>query len=143
MARSLARDQGARLIVMHVAPIDFYLEGRLATELDPADRMQVLDAIRKRLDGPDLKYPLETMLTRGFEAEEICRVAQELTCDLIVMGTHGRTGLGRALMGNTAESILSKASCPVLIVKSSRSETALTSGPGSSATNVRSSPRRI
>jgi hypothetical protein len=44
------------------------------------------------------------------------------------MGTHGRTGLGRVLMGSTAESVLSKADCPVLVVKSPGGETALTSG---------------
>jgi nucleotide-binding universal stress UspA family protein len=81
-----------------------------------------------RLDGPDLKYPVETRLTSGFEAEGILRVARDVECDLIVMGTHGRTGLGRLLIGNTAESVLPKADCPVLVVKSPRGETAPTSG---------------
>jgi len=128
VARSLARDLGARLIVLHVAPVDTYMEeGRLAAELDPGEYQHSLDAIRNRLDGPDLKYPVETRLTHGFEADEILRVARDVASDLIVMGTHGRTGLGRLLMGNTAESVLPKADCPVLVVKSSRGETALTS----------------
>ncbi len=119
VARSLARDHGARLVVLHVAPVNVYLEGRLAAEFDPVHYQHSLDAIRKRLDGPDLCYPVETLLTRGFETEEILRVAQQVDCDLIVMGTHGRTGLGRLLMGNTAESVLAKADCPVLVVKNS------------------------
>jgi nucleotide-binding universal stress UspA family protein len=45
-------------------------------------------------------------------------VAKETGCDLIVMGTHGRTGLGRLLMGSVAETVLRKAPCPVLTVKS-------------------------
>ncbi len=128
LARSLACQQGARLIVLHVAPVNIYLEGRLAAELGPADYHHSLDAIRKRLDGPDLKYPVETLLTRGSAVHGIRWVAQDLACDLIVMGTHGRTGLGRVLMGSTAESVLSKADCPVLVVKSPRGETASTTG---------------
>jgi hypothetical protein len=44
-------------------------------------------------------------------------VADEATCDLIVMGTHGRRGLGRLLMGSVAEQVVRKALCPVLTVK--------------------------
>jgi nucleotide-binding universal stress UspA family protein len=50
-------------------------------------------------------------------AAEILLVAQEIRCDLIVMGTHGRTGLGRMLSGSVAEEVLRRASCPVLTVK--------------------------
>jgi len=120
VARSLARDLGTRLIVLHVLPFDVYLGGKMAAELNPRDYQHSLDVIRQRLDGPDLKYPVETRLSRGFEADEILRMAQELECDLIVMGTHGRTGLGRLLTGSTAESVLLKADCPVLIVKSAQ-----------------------
>ena len=50
-------------------------------------------------------------------AGEILRVAGELGCDVIVLGTHGRTGLGRVLLGSVAEQLLRKARCPVLTVK--------------------------
>ncbi len=118
VARALARDFGARLKVLHILPFDIYPEARFAAELDPWDSKHTLDAIRQRLDGPDLKYPVETQLSRGFEVEEILGVAQELGSDLIVMGTHGRTGLSRLLMGSTAQSVLTRAECPVLVVKS-------------------------
>jgi nucleotide-binding universal stress UspA family protein len=49
---------------------------------------------------------------------EILRMAGEESCDLIVMGTHGRTGLGRLLMGSVAEHIVRKAPCLVLTLKS-------------------------
>jgi nucleotide-binding universal stress UspA family protein len=139
VARSLARDHGARLIILHVAPVNVYLEGRLAAEFDTVDYRHSLDAIRKRLDGPDLMYSVETLLTRGFGAEEILRVAQQIDCDLIVMGTHGRTGLSRLLMGNTAESVLPRADCPVLVVKPPRVETALTSCRASTGEQTASS----
>ncbi len=50
-------------------------------------------------------------------AEEILRLTQTLSCDLVVMGTHGKTGLGRLLTGSVAEEVLRKARCPVLVVK--------------------------
>jgi len=128
VARSLARDLGTRLIVLHVRPFDVYLEGKMAPELDPPDDQHSLEMIRQRVDGPDLKYPVEALLSRGFEAAEILRVAQERECDLIVIGTHGRTILGRLLMGSTAESVLLKAGCPVLVVKSARGVPVSTKG---------------
>jgi nucleotide-binding universal stress UspA family protein len=73
---------------------------------------------RKRLEGPDLKYPAETRLVQGDAADEVLRVAEELGCGLIVMGTHGRTGLGRLLMGSVVEFVMPRAACPVLVVKS-------------------------
>jgi nucleotide-binding universal stress UspA family protein len=44
-------------------------------------------------------------------------VAAEVGCDLIVLGTHGRTGLGRMLLGSVAEQVVRRAACPVLTVK--------------------------
>jgi nucleotide-binding universal stress UspA family protein len=117
VARSLARDLGARLALLHVAPIPVYGEGTMAAELDPEGYWETLEEIRNRVDGPDLKYQAESHLARGDATEEIIRIADELGCGLIVMGTHGRTGLGRLLMGNVAESVLPRAHCPVLVVK--------------------------
>jgi nucleotide-binding universal stress UspA family protein len=53
----------------------------------------------------------------GAAAARIVDVAQATRCDLIVMGTNGRTGLGRALMGSVAEQVLRTAPCPVVTVK--------------------------
>jgi nucleotide-binding universal stress UspA family protein len=53
----------------------------------------------------------------GDAVTEIVGVAQETPCDLIVMGTHGRTGLRRALLGSVAEQVMRRAPCPVLTVK--------------------------
>jgi nucleotide-binding universal stress UspA family protein len=117
VARSLARDFGARLILLHVLPVEVVMEGTMAAELDPAAFRDALETMRRRLDGPDLKYPVETDLIHGFAPEEITRMASVLGCDLIVMGTHGRSGLGRLLMGSVAESVVPRADCPVLVVK--------------------------
>lgn len=53
----------------------------------------------------------------GHAATEIIRAAERLHADLVVMGTHGRRGLRRALLGSVAESVLRSAPCPVLVAR--------------------------
>jgi nucleotide-binding universal stress UspA family protein len=60
---------------------------------------------------------VHTMLIQGVAQAEIVRLASEQGFDLIVMGTHGRTGLRHALLGSVAEKVVRKASCPVLTVR--------------------------
>jgi nucleotide-binding universal stress UspA family protein len=117
LACSLARDYGARLIVLHVAepPVAVAGEGVLLIPT-PAD----LEPLRERLGGlrpRDPKVPVEHRLAEGNAAAEILRVAEEAKCDVIVLGTHGRTGLARLLLGSVAEQVLRRASCPVLTVR--------------------------
>jgi quercetin dioxygenase-like cupin family protein len=66
---------------------------------------------------------VEHRVAEGNAPGEILRLAQALRCDLIVMGTHGRTGLDRLLTGSVAEEVLRKAICPVLVVRMPPSET--------------------
>jgi nucleotide-binding universal stress UspA family protein len=58
------------------------------------------------------------ILAEGLPAEEVLRTARRQRADLLVLGTHGRTGLRRALMGSVAERVVSRARCPVLTVRS-------------------------
>jgi nucleotide-binding universal stress UspA family protein len=53
----------------------------------------------------------------GSTAREICEQARDLGTDLIVLGTHGRSGLSRALLGSVAERVVRRAPCPVLTVR--------------------------
>jgi nucleotide-binding universal stress UspA family protein len=61
--------------------------------------------------------PVHHVFLEGDPAEEIVRYAAEAGIDLIVMGTHGRTGLERLLMGSVAEKVMRDAGCSVLVVK--------------------------
>ena len=65
---------------------------------------------------------VEEMVVHGEAASEIVRVAAERKVDLIVISSHGRTGLGRILFGSTAESVVRHAHCPVLVVKPPQQE---------------------
>ena len=90
--------------------------GTPADEIDPRVFKKALEN-GDRVESPDLKYPIETVLRQGFAPEGIVETAQEMDCDLIVMGTHGRSGMSRLVMGSVAENVLPRACCPVLIVK--------------------------
>ena len=67
---------------------------------------------------------LEELIVHGEAASEIVRVARERKVDLIVIASHGRTGLGRILFGSTAEAVVRHAPCPVLVVKPPQEEEA-------------------
>jgi nucleotide-binding universal stress UspA family protein len=118
LACSLARDHGASLVVLHVAPAPIFAYGGVMTAPPPPepDRTELLAQLRQ-LRAPDPKVPVEHVLAEGDADAEILRVARETHSDLIVLGTHGRTGLGRLLMGSVAEKVVRKAPCPVLTVK--------------------------
>ena len=133
LACSLARDYGARLVVLHVAepPMAFAGEGVLM--LPSAVDVKTLQERLHQLRPPDPKIQVDHLLVEGPAASEILRVAEETRCDVIVMGTHGRTGLGRLLMGSVAEQLVRRAPCPVVTVKTPLPET-LTSGEPASET---------
>ena len=109
LACSLARDRGARLIVLHVMPVPLVQEKRFYQE--------EMSAELNRLKAPDSQIQVEHLLEQGDPATQILRIAQETGCDLVVMGTHGRTGLDRLLMGSVAEEVVRRAACPVVTVK--------------------------
>ncbi|HZT83295.1 MAG TPA: universal stress protein [Gemmataceae bacterium] len=114
LACSLARDHGARLVVLHVdRPPQTH--GEVVARRDGGYREQLEEALRG-VRPTDPRLSVEHRLEEGEPAETILRVSNELGCDLIVMGTHGRTGLRRVLMGSVAEQVVRRAACPVLTV---------------------------
>jgi nucleotide-binding universal stress UspA family protein len=113
LACALARDYDARLLVVHVAPVVVYGEGLMP--LGPDTLTDELRDCLHKVDDPAVK--IEHRMLEGGAASEILRLAQETDCDLIVMGTHGRSGIGRLLLGSVADLVMRKAPCPVLTVK--------------------------
>lgn len=65
---------------------------------------------------------VETRLLMGVPAVEIVSYAEANGCDLVVMGTHGRTGVSHALLGSVAEKVVRRAPCPVLTVRQPATE---------------------
>lgn len=123
VACALARDYHTRLVVVHVLtiPAVVFVEGYVPfdSELIRADaqaRLERLEAI------PTAQF--ERHLKEGDPATEILHLQQGLRADLIVMGTHGRTGFARLLLGSVAEEVLRRATCPVLTVRTPVAEVA-------------------
>jgi nucleotide-binding universal stress UspA family protein len=123
LACSMARDYGASLIVLHVIPPPVLVGGS-----DPVACQIIEDFYRQQreklsqLRPPDATVEVDHRLTRGEPVDEILRAAKESNCDMIVMGTHGATGLKRVLMGSVAEGVTRASGCPVVIVKTPSQE---------------------
>ncbi len=119
-AFSLAQETGADLYLLHVVEL---VPGGGSELLPVGDAIEVLYRnSREQLKGlipdnlpKDLK--VETAALTGQPASEIALYAQHCGADMIVVGTHGRKGLSRMLMGSTAENLLREAPCQVLVVK--------------------------
>ncbi len=112
-AERLAREIGSEMILLHAfdVPASYDAEGHY----EPAD-----PEIKRQFDELTPVHPevkLEKILHAGPAGEVICWLAQERNCDLIVMGTHGRTGLRHLLLGSVAEYVLRNARCPVTVVR--------------------------
>ncbi|MFC5367568.1 universal stress protein [Salinirubrum litoreum] len=127
-AVSLAQTYGATIHVLAVADTKSYgtfttggagtvisaLEGRCREHV-AATRELIADLTSDDPDSP----AVETAVVRGFPAEEILRYAEEHDADLLVMGTHGRTGVGRVLLGSVTERVVRRARIPVVTVRQS------------------------
>ena len=125
VACSLARDLGGRLIVLHVVPsLEAIRDAEMAAGIPPSEHFEEdMTAYRAEMQAqldalePPPGVKLERQLKEGHVAPTIQRAADENACDLIVMGTHGKTKIRRALMGSVAEQVMRQASCPVVVVR--------------------------
>jgi nucleotide-binding universal stress UspA family protein len=117
LACALARDYKAHLIVLHVlpAPAVGYPDGIILTQ--PEDYREQARIKLQQMRPTDPAVPMDRLLGDGDPATTIVDTAKDKNCDLIVMGTHGWTGLTRLLMGSVAEAVVRRAPCPVLTVK--------------------------
>ena len=123
-ASILAKATGARIIYLHICLPDAY---RTPAEL--VHQQEEDEEVRNKLKAfqptePDIEA--SWVVEYGIPAERIIHYANENDIDLVVMGTHGRTGLLRVLMGSVAETVVRQAECPVLAIKdhpASKSET--------------------
>lgn len=116
-ATSFARDTGAKLLIVHVEePPAAYGGGEMYYGLPEPDTA-ALTAMLHRVVPPDPQVPYEHRLLLGDPASEVVALAESVAADLIVMATHGRTGLKRLLMGSVAEAVVRRATCPVLTFK--------------------------
>jgi nucleotide-binding universal stress UspA family protein len=81
-----------------------------------------LDALLEDVRGAHGSVSIQGALTGGRVEKEVVRIADEEKYDLVVMGTHGRSGLNHFLLGSVAEQVLRKAPCPVMVVRQAEDE---------------------
>jgi nucleotide-binding universal stress UspA family protein len=123
VAADLTRHYEATLCVAHVyepmlypAPEAFmlYTQEQEPTLIAQYDKLLARASDDARKAGATR---VESKLLQGMPVTEIVRFAREASFGLIVMGTHGRTGIAHALIGSVAERVVRKAPCPVLVIR--------------------------
>ena len=123
LALALGRAFGAQVHLLHVRVLleDPHLEREEGTELErllEADEVQRRAAL-DRVGGDAVEPAIHRHMVRGISAAEaIIESAVDLGCDLVLMGTHGRRGLRKLLVGSVAERVVRTSSVPVLVVRS-------------------------
>jgi nucleotide-binding universal stress UspA family protein len=127
----LARRFNAQLYVFHAMDhLDEGAEAEQPDDLSEAMQNAAHNRLRHLLASNALRHiePLCAMRV-GAAADEIVRYAHESGIDLIVMGTHGREGVMRALMGSVAERVVRRATCPVLTIHQAEREPVMVADP--------------
>lgn len=114
LAVGLAQQTGAELFILHVLPTPLAVYGDAmiepASAVDKEAVIKELHALKPRTGN----VPTHFLTAEGDPAPTIVAAAKERGCDLIVVGSHGRRGLRRLLLGSVAEHVLRDAPCPVL-----------------------------
>lgn len=126
VAKDLAWHYGATIHIVHVM-VDFALSPPIHStympiEYQPEFVEQITEASRdsiqnRYVDQLKEKQPYEVQLLSGYASTEIIRLVEEKEIDLIVMGSHGLTGLAHVLFGSTADRVVRKCPCSVLTVR--------------------------
>jgi nucleotide-binding universal stress UspA family protein len=115
----VAQQAKASLMLMHVLePVSYGLDFTL-NESHRSESSTWTKRLEELISSHQHTHvPMEFRLRGGLPPDSILDCAQTLSCDLIVMGTHGRRGISHTISGSVAESVLRKSHCPVIAVRS-------------------------
>ena len=124
-AVAMAKADRAQLIVVHVMtppslvlPVDGYISPSLYENLEASARAQAQKRLKAIVAGAKKAGARATgLLLEGVPHERVARAAQARKADLLVIGTHGRTGLAKFFLGSVATRLVASAACPVLTVR--------------------------
>jgi universal stress protein A len=110
----LAKQFGAKVTLLHVLKASVYFKDAAYLAYVEKERLVVIEKQLDEMIPPGL--PVETAVRQSFVFEAIIEVAREIGADLIITTTHGYTGLKHMFKGSTAENVVRRAPCPVLVV---------------------------
>jgi nucleotide-binding universal stress UspA family protein len=125
LAQTLAKALGASVTVVHVVtpPVVASDGGRVFTTATKGGAHDLMDDFRKsEARDPQVPVEHEVLVADKPVAAHLLEVINNMGCDLIVMGSHGRTGITHLLFGSVAEAVMRKARCPVVVVKAPERE---------------------
>lgn len=123
-ALEVARLNRAEFLIAHVLPsvgpigVEGYVTPRMYEDMEVAIRRSAekrLNALLARARKAKVRH--KGLLLRGIAHEEIARAARRSKADLVIVGTHGRTGIARVFLGSVAARVISTSPCPVLAVR--------------------------
>jgi len=121
---ALAKESRAELLLVYVLlpPTPFigdgYVSPKTYEDLEAAARRSAQRELAKVVaKAQKAKARVKAVLVEGVPYDRIARVARSKRADLIVMGTHGRSGLSKFFLGSVAERVIARAPCPVLTVR--------------------------
>ncbi len=123
LAVSLARDHKAELILLHVVPASARAVGADLAAIRHAEQTEgelrsYAEEMRTqlhRLTPRNVKFPVEQLVCEGDVVKEVIRTAERTSCDLIVLGGHGKSKSFTKLLGSVTEAVVRDAPCPVLV----------------------------
>lgn len=116
-AIAFAKAYGAEISAVSVvhAPVEMYAEAPKFVERMIEKSRAILDGVKALAENDGVK--IETHVREGEPDEETIKLAETLKADMIVLGSHGRTGIKKVLMGSITEKVIAEAHCPVLVAK--------------------------
>ena len=125
-AVSFAMKDEAKLLLLHVIDIRSFNEGldAMSTQIPNEEtieqlRVKLINCIPEEIRND---MDVEAIVSQGIPFAEIISTAKEKEIDMIVIGSHGRTGLSHIMLGSVSEKVVRKAPCPVLTVRQSDHE---------------------
>jgi nucleotide-binding universal stress UspA family protein len=121
-AVALARQFRAHLTLLHVIPTNYFVGSEFGPIDFPMPEKELREGAERELAAIAARevgasVPAATAVCQGQPVQEIVRFAREGDLDLILLSTHGRTGLKHVLMGSVTENVVRYAPCPVLVVR--------------------------
>jgi nucleotide-binding universal stress UspA family protein len=120
-ALEIARDRGAEVTLLHVVGVPVApFDPAYGVAADPKMLLDLQSGAEKGLAEMVERFPgteIRTQVHTGSPSREIVREAKEWNADLVVIGTHGRTGLRHVFLGSVAENVVRLAPCPVLTLR--------------------------
>jgi universal stress protein A len=132
----LAQQFQASLILVYVMPVHYYVGSEFGPVDVPLPEVEILrnseeqlDRLAKREIGG--RVAAECRVMRGQPVHELVRAAAEVEADLILLSTHGHTGLKHVLLGSVTENVVRYAPCPVLVVREHQHEFLSSAGSSS------------